>query len=220
MEITVLKNIFGANDEKAGEIRELLKDNGVLMINLIGSPGSGKTTLLEKLLENSGGDYNFAIIEGDVATDRDARRLQKFGAPITLINTDGACHLEALSIEKAIRQFNLNTLDVIFIENVGNMVCPAEFDIGEHEKIAIISTTEGDDKPGKYPLLFRESALVILSKTDLIPYTNFNMGNFMEDLRKLNGDIDVIELAALEGKGISKVNSWINIRLQSLKAQK
>ncbi len=208
MEIKVLKNIFGANEEKANEIRKKLSDKKVFMANLIGSPGSGKTTFLEKLMEELGQKYKIAIIEGDVATDRDARRLQRFNRPITLINTDGACHLEALSIEKAIDDFDLDELNFIFVENVGNMVCPAEFDIGEHAKIAIISTPEGDDKPAKYPLLFTEAKAVILSKTDLLPYINFSKESFLTDVKNLNANIPVFEISCSKGKGLREVFSW------------
>jgi len=209
MEITVLKNIYGANDQKANELRALLKENKVFMANLIGSPGCGKTTLLEKILKDLGKKYRIAIIEGDVATDRDARRLQQFDTPITLINTDGACHLEALSIEKALQGFNLKELDIILIENVGNLVCPAEFDIGEHVKIAMVSITEGDDKPAKYPLLFREASAIILSKMDLLDYTNFNKKAFGIDLQSLNGEIPCFEVSCIRQQGLDRFYQWL-----------
>jgi len=209
MEITVLKNIYGANDQKADELRALLKENKIFMANLIGSPGCGKTTLLEKILKDLGKKYRIAVIEGDVATDRDARRLQQFDTPITLINTDGACHLEALSIEKALQGFNLKELDLIFIENVGNLVCPAEFDIGEHAKIAMVSTAEGDDKPAKYPLLFREASAVILSKIDLLDYTNFNKKVFGIDLQNLNGEIPLFEVSCIRQQGLESFYQWL-----------
>ncbi len=216
MEIKVMKNILGANEEKAGEIRDRLKNEKVLMVNLIGSPGAGKTTILERTVERLKDKYSIAIIEGDVATDRDAKRLQKFEIPITLINTDGMCHLEALSIEKAIDELDLSKTDMIFIENVGNMVCPAEFDVGEHAKIAVISVTEGDDKPGKYPLLFRESEAVILNKLDLQEYTNFSKDYFYEDLGKLNADIPVLEFSSTKDDDFSPWTDWLEKKLQSL----
>lgn len=214
MEIKVLKNIFGANEEKANEIRQLLTEKKVFMANLIGSPGSGKTTFLEKLMEQLGSKYKIAIIEGDVATERDARRLQRFDRPVTLINTDGACHLEALSIEKALDGFDLDELDFIFIENVGNMVCPAEFDIGEHAKIAIISTPEGDDKPAKYPLLFTEAKAVILSKTDLLPYINFDTEAFLKDVTNLNASIPVFEISSSKEEGLEEVFVWLEKQIE------
>jgi hydrogenase nickel incorporation protein HypB len=217
MDITVMKNIFGANAEKAGELRAILKEKKVLMVNLIGSPGAGKTTILENTvarLKDKG--YGVAVIEGDVATDRDAVRLQKYDIPITLINTDGACHLEALSIEASLGGFDLDKLDFIFIENVGNLVCPAEFDIGEHAKIAVMSVTEGDDKPSKYPLLFRESEAMILNKIDLEPYTNFNRKGFLEDIRRLNGSIPLFEMASMREPKIEPWVEWLENRLKAV----
>ncbi len=217
MEIKVMENIFGANDEKAGEVRKHLTTNGVFMVNLIGSPGAGKTSILEKTISYMRGKYSIAVIEGDVATDRDARRIQKYEVPITLINTDGACHLEALSIEKAVVELNLSKTDIIFIENVGNMVCPAEFDVGEHAKVAVISVTEGDDKPGKYPLLFRESKAVILNKTDLAPYTNFSRDFFYGDVKKLNGEIPIFEISCTSGTEISAWVAWLEKEIARMK---
>ncbi|MFA8436061.1 MAG: hydrogenase nickel incorporation protein HypB [Marinifilaceae bacterium] len=212
MEITILKNIYGANDQKADELRSLLKKNKVFMANIIGSPGCGKTALLEKILHDLGKKFRIAVIEGDIATDRDARRLQRFDTPIALINTDGACHLEALSIEKAIQSFNLKELDIILIENVGNLVCPAEFDIGEHAKIAMVSTTEGDDKPAKYPLLFREASSVILSKMDLLEHTDFNKKAFHIDLQRLNGELPVFEISSTKPQGLGRFYQWLETK--------
>ncbi len=217
MEITVMKNIFGANAEKADELRVLLKENKVLMVNLIGSPGAGKTTVLENTIgELKKKGYNVAVIEGDVATDRDAVRLQKHDIPITLINTDGACHLEALSIEESLKGFDLEEVDFVFIENVGNLVCPAEFDIGEQHKIAVISVTEGDDKPAKYPLLIHEASAMIVNKIDLMPYTNFNRESFMSDVTKLNGNMDIFEVAATKDTELSEWVDWLENQLKSL----
>ncbi|OGT09338.1 MAG: hydrogenase accessory protein HypB, partial [Gammaproteobacteria bacterium RBG_16_37_9] len=182
MQIKVMQNILQANEKKAAEIRMLLKQKKIFMVNLISSPGSGKTSLLEKTLPILQKKYRVAVIEGDVETDRDAMRLEKYGVPIALINTSGACHLESVSIEKAFTAFDLDNLDLIFVENVGNLVCPAEFDIGENVKVAILSTPEGDDKVMKYPLLFREASLVILNKIDLSAHVNFNQITFYNDL--------------------------------------
>lgn len=218
MEITVMKNIMGANEEKADELRGLLKQNKVLMVNLIGSPGAGKTTILENTiaaLKDKG--RKVAVIEGDVATDKDARRLQRFDIPITLINTDGACHLEALSIEASLNDFNLRELDMVFIENVGNLVCPAEFDIGEHAKIAVVSVTEGDDKPSKYPLLFREAEAVILNKIDLEQYTNFNRANFLADVKNLNGNIPLFEMESMKSPNLDSWIAWLEEKLAAIK---
>jgi len=217
MEITVMKNIFGANAEKADELRDILKEKKVLMVNVIGSPGAGKTTILEKTIESlQKKGFNVAVIEGDVATDRDAVRLQKYEIPITLINTDGACHLEALSIEQSLKGFDLEKLDFIFIENVGNLVCPAEFDIGEQHKVAVISVTEGDDKPAKYPLLIHEASVMLVNKVDLMPYTNFNRDSFMKDVTQLNGTMDIYEMAATSDPEMTDWIGWLESKLKSL----
>ncbi len=148
------------------------------MVNIISSPGAGKTTLLERTCETLGEKFRIGVIEGDITTDRDARRLKKYNIPIVVINTEGGCHLDSHSISKVLDSFDLENLDVLFVENVGNLICPSQFDLGENFKIAVVSTAEGDDKPGKYPMLFREAKAVLLNKIDLIPYTNFNIGYF------------------------------------------
>ena len=209
MQIKVMQNILQANEKKAAEIRTLLKQKKIFMVNLISSPGSGKTSLLEKTLPILKEKYRVAVIEGDVETDRDAVRLDKYGVPVALINTSGACHLESVSIEKAFSALDLDNLDIIFVENVGNLVCPAEFDIGENVKVAVLSTPEGDDKVMKYPLLFREASLVILNKIDLLEYINFNPTNFYNDLKNLNGNISVIETSCTSGLGIDKWVKWL-----------
>ncbi|HKY69925.1 MAG TPA: hydrogenase nickel incorporation protein HypB [Gammaproteobacteria bacterium] len=214
MQIKVMQNILQANEKKAAEIRALLKQKKIFMVNLISSPGSGKTSLLEKTLPILKEKYRVAVIEGDVETDRDALRLEKYGVPIALINTSGACHLESVSIEKAFSAFDLDNLDLIFVENVGNLVCPAEFDIGENVKVAILSTPEGDDKVMKYPLLFREASLVILNKIDLSAHVNFNQINFYNDLKNLNSNIPVIETSCTSGLGIDKWVEWLEVKME------
>ncbi|HOO99963.1 MAG TPA: hydrogenase nickel incorporation protein HypB [Bacteroidales bacterium] len=209
MEIKIMRNILDRNQDKAMEVRNLLVSKNIMMINLISSPGAGKTTLLERTLEAISGRFRAAVIEGDVTTDRDARRLQRFDIPITLINTEGGCHLDSHSISKALDSFSLDDLDVIFVENVGNLVCPSHFDLGETFKIAVVSTTEGDDKPAKYPMIFREARAAILNKIDLIPYTNFRPGNFRSDLRMLNSNIPLFEISCTKGDGLKEWNDWL-----------
>lgn len=211
-----MQNVLQANAEKAAEIRTLLKQKKIFMANLISSPGSGKTTLLEKTLPLLQKKYRVAVIEGDVETDRDAKRLEGYGVPIALINTSGACHLESVSIEKAFTALDLDNLDLIFVENVGNLVCPAEFDIGENVKVAIASTPEGDDKPQKYPLLFREAAVVILNKIDLLEYINFNRANFYQDLKKLHGDLAIIEISCKNNEGLDLWIKWLEQAVGSI----
>ena len=213
MEIQIMKAVLEENDDRAKEITELLKKKNILLLNLISSPGSGKTTLLERTMEHFKNKISMAVIEGDITTARDAERLEKYNIPLVVINTDGACHLNSMSIKNALDQFNLDDLDLIFVENVGNLVCPSEFNIGENAKVAILSITEGDDKPVKYPLLFRESELMLLNKTDLIPYTNFSKESFYKDLKKINGDLPVIETSCTQNEGLSKWFEWIEHKL-------
>lgn len=209
MEIKIMKNILDRNQNKANDVRNLLSLKKVLMVNIISSPGAGKTTLLERTCEDMGEKFRIGVIEGDITTDRDARRLEKYNIPITVINTEGGCHLDSHSISRVIDNFDLENLDVLFVENVGNLICPAQFDLGENCKIALVSTAEGDDKPGKYPMLFREAKAVLLNKTDLIPYTNFNIGFFRSDLQKINAQIPLFELSCTKGDGLSEWYKWI-----------
>ncbi len=218
MEIKIMKNILDRNSNRAEENRKILRDNGVLMVNIISSPGAGKTTLLERTCEALSGRLRLAVIEGDVTTDRDAQRLKKFDIPIVAINTEGGCHLDSHSISKAMENLDLATTDIIFVENVGNLICPAEFDLGESFKLAVVSVPEGDDKPSKYPLLFSEAGAVILNKTDLLPYTNFNTGAFMSDLRAINPGLRVIRTAVSKGEGVAEWLSWLESRLHDISA--
>jgi len=204
-----MKNILDRNQNKANEVRNLLLLKKVLMVNIISSPGAGKTTLLERTCETLGEKFRIGVIEGDITTDRDAQRLKKYNIPIVVINTEGGCHLDSHSISKVLDSFDLDNLDVLFVENVGNLICPAQFDLGEDFKIALVSTTEGDDKPGKYPMLFREAKAVLLNKTDLIPYTNFKIDFFRDDLQKINAQIPLFEISCTKGQGLSEWYMWI-----------
>ena len=216
MEIQVMKAIMEDNINRAENLRKQFREKKVLVLNLISSPGSGKTTLLEKTIENLKNEYSIGVIEGDITTSRDAERLQQFSIPQVVINTDGACHLNSISIEKALDEFDLESLDLLFIENVGNLVCPSEFDIGESAKIAMVSTTEGDDKPAKYPLLFQEAEAVLLNKTDLIPYINFKKDLFYRDLNGINPDIKIIETSCTTEEGLEEWYGWIRKKTNDL----
>lgn len=210
MEIKIMKNILDRNQNKASEVRSLLASKEVLMVNIISSPGAGKTTLLERTCEAVGSEYRIGIIEGDITTDRDAQRLKKYNIPIVVINTEGGCHLDSHSISKVLGSFDLDSLDVLFVENVGNLICPSQFDLGEKFKIALVSTAEGDDKPGKYPMLFREAKAVLLNKIDLIPYTNFKPDNFRSDLKMINAQVPLFEISCTRGDGLDKWIDWIS----------
>jgi hydrogenase nickel incorporation protein HypB len=209
MEIKVMKNILDRNQNKASEVRSLLASKKVPMVNIISSPGAGKTTLLERTCESLGTKFRIGIIEGDITTDRDAQRLKKYEVPIVVINTEGGCHLDSHSISKVLDSFDLDSLDVLFVENVGNLICPSQFDLGETFKLAMVSTAEGDDKPAKYPMLFREARAVLLNKIDLIPYTNFNIDNFRSDLNRINAGIPRLEISCTNGDGLDKWYRWI-----------
>jgi hydrogenase nickel incorporation protein HypB len=209
MEIKIMKNILDRNQNKASEVRDLLASKKVLMVNIISSPGAGKTTLLERTCEALASKFRIGIIEGDVTTDRDAQRLKKYNIPIVVINTEGGCHLDSHSISKVLDSFDLDNLDLLFVENVGNLICPSQFDLGETFKLAVVSTTEGDDKPDKYPMLFREAKAVLLNKIDLIPYTNFDYESFTRDLKKINGKILQFDVSCTRGDGLEEWYIWI-----------
>jgi len=210
MDIILMKNVLDRNQNKAEENRSRLLQHGIVMINLISSPGAGKTTLLERTLAHFSGKKRIAVIEGDVATDHDAKRLQPFGTPIIQINTQGGCHLDSHSVSRAFEHLDLDALDLIIVENVGNLVCPSAFDLGENHKVALVSVPEGDDKPVKYPLLFRESSIIILNKTDLIPYTNFNAEDYRKYLAELNGAIPSLEISCITGSGLTDWFDWLS----------
>ncbi len=218
MEIKIMKNILDRNQNKAEEVRRLLESRKVMMINIISSPGAGKTTLLERTCEVMAGEVRLGVIEGDVTTDRDAQRLKKYNIPIVAINTEGGCHLDSHSISMALEHFDLDSLDLLIVENVGNLICPSQFDLGETFKLAVVSTAEGDDKPAKYPMLFSEARAVILNKTDLIPYTNFRMDSFMVDMAAINPRITIIKLSALKGEGLEEWFSWLRMQLAAYSA--
>lgn len=213
MEIKIMKNILDRNQELASSVRELLVQKRLPMVNMISSPGAGKTTLLERICEALGEKSRIGIIEGDITTDRDAQRLKKFNIPIVVINTEGGCHLDSHSISKVLDNFELDKLDVLIVENVGNLICPSHFDLGETFKMAVVSVPEGDDKPGKYPMAFRESEAVILNKTDLIPYTNFSLARFEQDLRKINSNVPLFKISCMTGDGVDEFLNWLTGRI-------
>lgn len=209
MEFKVMKKVLEANDHLAADVRALLQEHGICMFNMISSAGAGKTSLLEKSLPLLKEKYRIGIIEGDLETDRDAMRLKSLELPMVLLNTQGACHLDSQSILNALKELPLNDLDLVFVENVGNLVCPAEFDIGENAKIALFSTPEGEDKPMKYPLLFRQASLLVLNKVDLCPVLDFQKDAFLDDVYKLNPQIDLIECSVKQGLGIDLWIDWL-----------
>jgi len=208
MEIKVVKNILEANEVIASQSKTLFAEKGIYVLNLMGSPGAGKTTLLEKTIEHLKDKYHIAVIEGDIATSRDAERIAHHAIPAVQINTGGACHLDGNMVRGALKEFDLNQIDLLIVENVGNLVCPAEFTIGENDKAMIISVTEGDDKPKKYPLMFQVSTVLLLNKIDLLPYLDFDMDRFHDDALKVNPKLKIMSISCTTGEGIDAWFEW------------
>lgn len=209
MNIKVLKNVLEANDTLARRIRDRLVAQKVTMINIISAPGAGKTSLLEQTIPHLTSHCRVAVLEGDIATTRDADRIAKLGVPVIQLLTGGACHLEAPLVQRGLDELDLTALDLIFIENVGNIACPAEFDLGETCKVGVLSVTEGHDKPAKYPLLFHEISALVLNKIDLLPHTDFNYGQFVADFRKLNATAPLFQVSCRAGQGIAQWAHWL-----------
>lgn len=204
--ISIRQSVMAADEKIAGVLRQELSERKILMLNLIGSPGAGKTALLEATLKQA--RFRSAVIEGDIATSRDADRIALTGTRAVQINTRGGCHLESHLVRKAMKELDLEGLDVIFIENVGNLVCPAEFDLGEDMKVAVSSVPEGPDKPLKYPHLFSLAGAVLLTKADLVRHIGFDREVFWGDVEQLNPRARKLELSSLEGSGIPE---WIEL---------
>jgi hydrogenase nickel incorporation protein HypB len=209
-EIKIYKEILQAEGAWAAETREMIKKHKIIMLNLIGSPGCGKTALLEVLLPHLVERLRCAVLEGDVETARDAERLKNLGIPVSQIITQGTCHLGAQIVNKAVQELPLRDLDLIFVENVGNLICPTVFDIGETCKLAVLSVTEGEDKPLKYPLLFREAKALVLTKIDLLPYLPFDRTKCLEYISGVNGELTVFEISAFKKQGITAFAEWIS----------
>ncbi len=213
LKVEVMKNILGENDKIAEENRNFFKEKNVFVINLMGSPGSGKTSLLELTIANLKDKVKMAVIEGDLFTAKDAERIERHNVPVIQINTAGGCHLDAAMVKRAASSLDLDSLDLIIVENVGNLVCPAEFDVGENIKAVVLSITEGDDKPLKYPLIFKESAVAVLNKIDILKFTNFNIESAREDLTTIHPNIKIIETSCTTGEGL---DAWYDFLLSSL----
>lgn len=214
MEIPVVRNILEANSATAEELRALFARKNILVLNLISSPGAGKTTLLEHTLSDLGEKYNMAVIEGDLMTDNDARRVAATGAQAVQINTEGGCHLDAAMVSNALVSLDLDNVDILFVENVGNLVCPVEFDVGEDAKIALLSVTEGDDKPEKYPLLFELSKAMVLNKMDLLPYVDFDPDRAEAFARSLNKGLASFRVSCRANEGLESWYGWIENALK------
>ena len=209
MEINVNRPVMETNDMISDELKEMFAEKNILVLNLISSPGAGKTTVLERTLSDLRNEFRMGVIEGDLKTDNDARRVAATGAAAYQINTDGGCHLDGRMVRDALAHFNLDELDILFIENVGNLVCPVEFPCGEDHKIAILSVPEGDDKPEKYPLLFNLSTVMLLNKIDLLPYVDFDAARAEKFARALNAEIEIFHISCRDGTGLAAWYDWL-----------
>jgi hydrogenase nickel incorporation protein HypB len=203
------KKILSENDRIAADLRERFQQQGILCLNLISAPGSGKTTLLEKTLESFSQTERVAVLTGDIQTENDATRLQRFGFPVKQITTGGTCHLDARMIERHLADWRLEEVDLLFVENVGNLVCPSSYDLGEAAKIVLLSVTEGEDKPLKYPSIFFKSELLVITKTDLLPYVPFDIVAAEENARRVHPEIEIVKLSCTNGGGFQEWLTWL-----------
>jgi hydrogenase nickel incorporation protein HypB len=209
MKVKVVRNILEANDRIAEQNREVFRENRLFVLNLMSSPGAGKTTLLEKTIDALKDRLRIGVIEGDIQSSHDAERIARKDVPVVQINTGGACHLDGNMIRETLPEFNLKDLDLLVVENVGNLVCPAEFKVGEDIKVMILSVPEGDDKPSKYPLMFHESRVLLVNKIDLLPYVDCRLERIREDSLRINPDLAIFPISCKTGEGLGAWISWL-----------
>jgi len=217
--LTIKEDILGANEKKARSNQDRLDEHGILAVNIMSSPGAGKTSLIWQTLDRLKSESRIAVIEGDVASQVDADKLHQHGVPIIQINIPGGCHLDANMVENALDNLPLKELDLIIIENVGNLVCPAEFDLGEHKRVVLSSMPEGDDKPYKYPLMFTEADVVLVNKLDLLPHLDFNASYFCEGITRLNPTVKILQVSCKTGEGLEQWFSWLLAQMKDGKAR-
>lgn len=208
VKIILRENILAENRKTADDVRQVFRNARVKAVNMIGSPGSGKTSILEQVIPRLGG-ARAAVIEGDIATARDAERIAALGVPVVQITTHGACHLDASLIAQSLVEFDMGKIDILFIENIGNLVCPALFDLGEGLRILVLSTTEGSDKPFKYPAAFRTSQAVIINKMDLVPFTDFNVEEVIDGIQAVNPGARILQASCKTQEGLKETAAWI-----------
>jgi hydrogenase nickel incorporation protein HypB len=217
MKVTVVKNVLDANERIAAENRKLFDEKKIFVINLMSSPGAGKTSLVEKTIMAMKDCYRIAVIEGDIQDTYDADRVAALGIPAVQINTGGACHIDGNMIREALPALDLDKIDLLISENVGNLVCPAEFKIGENAKVMILSTPEGADKPAKYPLMFQESAVLIINKIDLKPYVDFDLEKAKRDALTLNRNLKIFEVSCKTGQGLENWVQWLAGQIEAFR---
>ena len=217
MKISVVKNILEANQRIAEENRQRFSERKLLVINLMSSPGAGKTSLLEKTILALNEEFRIGVVEGDIQSTYDAERISRTGAPAVQINTGGACHLDSNMVQEALKSLDLDELNLLFIENVGNLVCPAEFNLGEDFKAMILSVAEGDDKPLKYPLMFHESKVLLINKIDLLPFCECNPDLIEERARKINPSLSIFRVSCRTGEGLDRWTDWLKEQLRQRK---
>lgn len=210
--VTVERTVLAKNDEIARHNRSLFASHGTYVINVVSSPGSGKTTLLERTIENLAAHVPMAVVEGDVQTDIDARRLERFHLPTVQIVTNGGCHLEANLVRDAVARISLDGIRLLVIENVGNLVCPSNYDLGEHDKVVVLSVTEGAEKPLKYPAMFQRASVLIINKIDLLPYVDCDMATLRQNALSINPSLKIFEVSATKGDGIGTWCDWVRTR--------
>ena len=210
--VAVEKKVLNENDRVAAELRQRFAEQGTLVFNFISSPGSGKTLFLERTLEALPRDTRVAVLTGDVQTDNDARRLARYGYPVKQITTGGTCHLDGTMIERHLVDWDLNDIDILFIENIGNLVCPSSYDLGEHSKIVLLSVTEGDDKPLKYPSIFFKSDLFLLTKIDLLQYVPFDAEEVERNARRIHDGMEIIRTSATTPNGLDQWLTWLHAK--------
>ena len=210
------KKVLSENDRIAAALRERFQEHGILCLNFISSPGSGKTSLLERTLENLPRSERVVVLTGDIQTENDAARLRRFGFPARQITTGGTCHLDARMIERHLADWRLQDIDLLLIENVGNLVCPASYDLGEAAKIVVLSVTEGEDKPLKYPSIFFKSELLVLNKVDLLPYVPFDIAAAEKNARKVHPGMEIVRVSCTAGNGLDEWMTWLDHRRNSV----
>lgn len=215
--VQALTKVLDANDRQAQENREHFEKHGVYAINLMSSPGAGKTSLIETTVEALMDEVRIGVIEGDLETDLDAQRIKNKGAPAYQITTGGACHLDAFMVHEGIHNLPLENLDIVFIENVGNLVCPASYDVGAHMNVVLLAVTEGDDKPEKYPVMFKNADLLVITKTDLLPYVDFSIERAVKSARKIKPNIDFIALSCKTKEGLEDWLEYIKLKVKIAK---